>query len=361
MSTDFENGLRKTIDLSVRSREFTVDTLKSAMQYFLSGKSQRKGRVSMKKLSEHSGKLENVEIKGIEDFLSVAKKYDIDYAVKKEPESDTYHVFFQAGKMEDFRRAFQEFASRKQEELLNPRAEITRQQIKDMAKQVSHEPKKYKRGLSNVLFDGLLEDSNSHLCTFGNVMTILQNNTFSRDDLSSDCDGIRNIHYGDVLIKYGALVDFRNTVIPSIRANRDISKFSESSYLQNGDVVFADTAEDYTVGKATEIIGAENVAALSGLHTIPCRPQKKFAPMYLGYYFNSDYFKRQLYPMIQGTKVSSISKSEMVKSKIIIPNMQLQSRIASILKALDDRIDAAKLTSARIIEFRKGLLQQLFI
>ena len=94
MSTDFENGLRKTIDLSVRSREFTVDTLKSAMQDFLSGKSQRKGRVSMKKLSEHSGKLENVEIRGIEDFLSVAKKYDIDYAVKKEPGSDTYHVFF---------------------------------------------------------------------------------------------------------------------------------------------------------------------------------------------------------------------------------------------------------------------------
>ncbi|MFR4476689.1 MAG: PcfB family protein [Ruminococcus callidus] len=120
MSTDFEKGLRKTIDLSVRSREFTVDTLKSAMQDFLSGKSQRKGRVSMKKLSEHSGKLENVEIKGIADFLSVAKKYDIDYAVKKEPESDTYHVFFQAGKMEDFKRAFQEFASKKQEELLNP-------------------------------------------------------------------------------------------------------------------------------------------------------------------------------------------------------------------------------------------------
>lgn len=120
MSTDFEKGLRKTIDLSVRSREFTVDTLKSAMQDFLSGKSQRKGRVSMKKLSEHSGKLENVEIKGIEDFLSVAKKYDIDYAIKKEANSDTYHVFFQAGKIEDFRRAFQEFASRKQEESLNP-------------------------------------------------------------------------------------------------------------------------------------------------------------------------------------------------------------------------------------------------
>lgn len=60
----------------------------------------------MKKLSEHSGKLENVEIKGIEDFLSVAKKYDIDYAVKKEPESDTYHVFFQAGKWKISRGLF---------------------------------------------------------------------------------------------------------------------------------------------------------------------------------------------------------------------------------------------------------------
>lgn len=142
MSTDFEKGLRKTIDLSVKSKDFTVDVLKSAMNDFLSGKSQKKGRVSMKKLSEHSGKLENVEIKGIEDFLNVAKKYDIDFAVKKESDSDTFHVFFQAGKMEDFKRAFGEFADKKQNELLNPRAEITRQQIKDMAKQVAHEPKK---------------------------------------------------------------------------------------------------------------------------------------------------------------------------------------------------------------------------
>lgn len=142
MSTDFEKGLRKTIDLLVKSKDLTVDVLKSAMNDFLSGKSQKKGRVSMKKLSEHSGRLENVEIKGIEDFLNVAKKYDIDFAVKKEQNSDTFHVFFQAGKMEDFKRAFKKFASNKQNELTNSRVEITRQQIKDMAKQVAHEPKK---------------------------------------------------------------------------------------------------------------------------------------------------------------------------------------------------------------------------
>ena len=193
------------------------------------------------------------------------------------------------------------------------------------------------------------------------MMTILQNNTFSRDNLSVGGNGVRNIHYGDVLIKYGAVLDLHSENVPVINAEQDISKFSALSYLRNGDVVFADTAEDYTVGKSTEIIGAENIAALSGLHTIPCRPQGSFAPMYLGYYFNSDYFKKQLYPMIQGTKVSSISKSEIIKTKIIVPCLQEQARISSIMSTLDDRIDAAKHTTKDLIDLRSGLLQQLFI
>ena len=221
--------------------------------------------------------------------------------------------------------------------------------------------KKYKRGLSNSLFDRLSAGSESRLCIFGDMMTILQNNTFSRDNLSVGGNGVRNIHYGDVLIKYGAVLDLHSENVPVINAEQDISKFSALSYLRNGDVVFADTAEDYTVGKSTEIIGAENIAALSGLHTIPCRPQDSFAPMYLGYYFNSDYFKNQLYPMIQGTKVSSISKSEIIKTKIIVPCLQEQARIASIMSALDDRIDAAKHTTKDFIDLRSGLLQQLFI
>ena len=221
--------------------------------------------------------------------------------------------------------------------------------------------KKYKRGLSNSLFDRLSAESESQLCIFGDMMTILQNNTFSRDNLSVGGNGVRNIHYGDVLIKYGAVLDLHSENVPVINAEQDISKFSALSYLRNGDVVFADTAEDYTVGKSTEIIGAENIAALSGLHTIPCRPQGSFAPMYLGYYFNSDYFKKQLYPMIQGTKVSSISKSEIIKTKIIVPCLQEQARISSIMSALDDRIDAAKHTTKDLIDLRSSLLQQLFI
>lgn len=145
MSGDFEKSIRKTLDLSVKTKDFTVDVLRSVMQDFLNSKSHWKGRMSIQKLSEQSGKPESVEIKGIEDFLNVARKYDIDFAVKKEPNADMFHVFFQARKTEDFKRAFGEFAGNKQNELLTPRAEITREQIKNMAKQVAQEPKKQQK------------------------------------------------------------------------------------------------------------------------------------------------------------------------------------------------------------------------
>ena len=42
MSNDFEKGLRKTIDLSVRSKDLTADVLKSAMNDFFRASRQEK-------------------------------------------------------------------------------------------------------------------------------------------------------------------------------------------------------------------------------------------------------------------------------------------------------------------------------
>ena len=220
--------------------------------------------------------------------------------------------------------------------------------------------KKYKRGLSSLLFSKTLNEGCRSI-SFANAFTLLQNNTFSRDDLSYDIDGVRNIHYGDVLIKYGTSVNIGDISIPCIKADRNIEKFSATSYLRNGDIVFADTAEDYTVGKATEIIGVTNQKVLSGLHTIPCRPHDSFAPLYLGYYFNSHYFRAQIFRMIQGIKVSSISKSEIVKTHILVPSYDEQMKIAAALNKVDGRIEREEATISALKKARCGLLQQLFI
>ena len=130
--------------------------------------------------------------------------------------------------------------------------------------------KKYKRGLSDELF-GKKETAEGWITVpFSEAFELLQNNTFSRNEMSIESGIAYNIHYGDVLIKYGTVVDLSKSKVPYIRLDVNLSKFAQSSYLRDGDIVIADTAEDYTVGKAVEIVGAIDAKALSGLHTIPC-------------------------------------------------------------------------------------------
>ena len=221
--------------------------------------------------------------------------------------------------------------------------------------------KKYKRGLSDTLFDRTAQSPSCKIVKLGDAFELLQNNTFSRDDLTTNPSSVQNIHYGDVLVKYGAVVNISEDTPPYIKPTIDLQKFVATSYLRDGDIVFADTAEDYSVGKATEIAGANGLAVLSGLHTIPCRPLMKFHPMYLAYYFNSSLFRRQIYPLVQGTKVSSISKGELVKTSVYAPTEREQRRIASMLYLLDLRITFEEKTVNALTNARTALLQQLFI
>lgn len=104
------------------------------------------------------------------------------------------------------------------------------------------------------------------------------------------------------------------------------------SPLINGDIVFADAAEDNTVGKCTEIITHNDTDLVAGLHTIPCRPTIKFAEGYLGYYLNSTAFHNQLLQYIQGTKISSISKKSICQTIISYPSEIInQPKFRSIL------------------------------
>ena len=221
--------------------------------------------------------------------------------------------------------------------------------------------KKYKRGVSKRFFDEIHNDQTCEVKPFSEVFELLQNNTFSREFLTDENTDVLNVHYGDILVKYGSVLDPDIDTVPFIKSGTDLSKFSGSSYLQDGDVIFADTAEDYTVGKMCEIINVSNRKILSGLHTMPFRPTSAFTPMYLGYYMNSAAFRTQILPMIQGAKVSSISKSEMKKTIMYIPSIERQREIVNILNTLDKRIIRTELILAELKEMKKGLLQNLFI
>ena len=194
----------------------------------------------------------------------------------------------------------------------------------------------------------------------GEILIGLQNNTLSRADLLNETGVAKNVHYGDVLIKFGEVLDVSKEKLPMISDESILSKY-KSSFLQNGDIIVADTAEDSTVGKCSEIAGLNDEIVLSGLHTIPYRPIEKFASGYLGYYLNSSAYHNQLIPLMQGIKVTSISKSAMQDTDIVYPkSVEEQGKIGDYFQSLDNLITLHQKKCEQLTILKKYMLQKMF-
>lgn len=209
-----------------------------------------------------------------------------------------------------------------------------------------------------VRFEGFTDDWEEK--KFSEVFTKISNNTLSRAELNYNAGLAKNIHYGDVLIKYGELLDVEKDIIPYITNNDLVEKF-KSSNLQNGDIIIADAAEDETVGKCTELVNLGEETIFSGLHTIPSRPILPFASGYLGYYMNSSAYHNQLLRLMQGTKVLSISKTVLQNTDIVYPTNNLeQTKIGNYLKNIDHLITLRQQKYDKLVTMKKAMLEKMF-
>lgn len=192
----------------------------------------------------------------------------------------------------------------------------------------------------------------------GGIGIFLSNNTLSREQLNVSSGDVHCIHYGDVLIKYPSIIDCEKETMPFI--NENAYKESMIDFIENGDIIISDTAEDETVGKACEIQNVGNKKIRAGLHTMLLRPNKGlFAPCFLGYYINSEAYHKKLIPLIQGIKVCSIGKKAIQNTTIAIPPLEEQKTIASVLVKADKEIELAKEKLASLQTQKRGLMQQL--
>lgn len=187
----------------------------------------------------------------------------------------------------------------------------------------------------------------------------IPNNTLSRAELNYESGSVRNIHYGDILIKYGSVVDVQNDEIPF--ATGKSSDDFKGALLQDGDIIIADTAEDETTGKACEIGNLQGLDVVSGLHTMVCRPRNKMAFGYLGYYLNSDAYHHQLLPLMQGIKVLSLSRTNVQKTMVCYPKSKdEQHLIADYFRNLDNLITLHQRKYDKLVNIKKSMLEKMF-
>ena len=194
---------------------------------------------------------------------------------------------------------------------------------------------------------------------FGDCFEFLKSNTLSRAGLNGENGTARNVHYGDILIKFGDCLDGERSDLPFITDDTVLPKFA-GSILREGDVIFADTAEDEAAGKCVELRKLPKEPTISGLHTIPARPRFFFGTGYLGHYLNSDAYHRQLLPLMQGIKVISVSKAALQDTQVRFPGLSEQAAIGAALSEIDNLITLHQRKYDKLVILKKSMLEKMF-
>lgn len=207
-----------------------------------------------------------------------------------------------------------------------------------------------------IRFKGFVEEWEEE--PFSETFSPLNNNTLSRADLNYEFGSTCNIHYGDILIKFGECIDVERMQLPFITDEKKVDKITR---LASGDIVFADTAEDETAGKCVEVLNITNQQIVAGLHTIACRPKILFANRYLGYFLNSPAFHDQLLVLMQGTKVVGISKTAIQNTEVRFPKDDTeQTHIGNFFQNIDNLIHLNQKKLEKLKNFKKASLEKMF-
>ena len=124
----------KTIALYIKTGKLTAQTLQKAMKTLLAQMKKQKdktpqGKQTLKQLMKQNAGVSNIEITegNIKAFESTAKKYGIDFALKKDTTENPprYLVFFKGRDADVLTAAFKEFSAKKLTQEKSKRLGIT--------------------------------------------------------------------------------------------------------------------------------------------------------------------------------------------------------------------------------------------
>ena len=144
----------KTIALYIKTGKLTAQTLQKAMKAILSkGKKQLtkqpQGKQSLKQLMKQNAGVSNIEITegNIKAFESTAKKYGIDFALKKDTTESPprYLVFFKGRDADALTAAFKEYTGKSLNKTKKPSVRAKLKDAITQAKDKNREREKTKQ------------------------------------------------------------------------------------------------------------------------------------------------------------------------------------------------------------------------
>ena len=153
MQEDIEN---KTVTLVINGSKFTGNMLKNAISKLLAHQKSPKehkdvtphGKQTVRQLAQQNQGLSNIEIKdkSIKEFERIARKYGVDFAVKKVKGDDPkFYVFFKAKDADALTAAFEEYTKKRVHDKSKPSVIKTLRSLQAMIAAKQIDPVKNKK------------------------------------------------------------------------------------------------------------------------------------------------------------------------------------------------------------------------
>jgi len=159
-------------------------------------------------------------------------------------------------------------------------------------------------------------------------------------------------------IKFISVMDILNNPVITydcIRASVQATDAEISSFsVENGDILFqrsSETLED--VGRANVYI--DDKVAVFGGFVIRGKKKANYNPLFFRYLLSSPYARKRIIPMGAGAQHFNIGQEGLSKVLLNFPSIEEQTKIASLLHLLDERIA----TQSKLIEKFESLIKGL--
>ena len=196
------------------------------------------------------------------------------------------------------------------------------------------------------------------ICKVSELLDFYSTNSLSWEQLEYGTKAIMNLHYGLIHVGLPTMVDLTRDNLPNIKEDNMPKNFE---LCKEGDVAFADASEDTNeVAKPIEFFDLAGKNIVCGLHTIHGRDNKnKTVIGFKGYAFSSSAFHNQIRRIAQGTKIYSISTKNFSECFIGIPSKVEQTKIATLLRLIDERIATQNKIIERYESLIRGIAQKI--
>ena len=195
--------------------------------------------------------------------------------------------------------------------------------------------------------------------TLGDLFDFSGGYSASREQLSTT--GHCYLHYGDIHKSTRTYVDTATDYQDIPKLDTPLARIPSACFLADGDVVFVDASEDNVgASKHVVVVNRQGIPFISGLHTIVAKGKTdELAYGYRRYCFQTAAIRQQFLYYAVGTKVSGISKTNIAKLTMLVPGIQEQTAIATVLSDMDAELAALEARREKTRALKQAMMQEL--